>query len=493
MKFLLDTNIFIAAEETTPPGPHPFADQATRLLELAAAGGHDVFLPAASRDDLSRDRDPDRTAARRLQIRKYKVLDPVPVPPSLAAAAGYVDPLSDNDRSDLDVLASLHAESVDLLVTQDADLVRHAERAGIGDRVLTITDAIDLLASQAREPVRLPTLREVKAYELAPDDPIFAPLRAEYGGFEPSFDDWMRKIRREHRPCLVLQAPDRSLDGVAILKMESDRPHGLPDLVLKLCTFRIAEQAVGVKRGELLLRGVLEYARQHEAKAIYVEVFDRHADVLGLLVRFGFEAMPASTSRGERVVVKPLRWSEADRAGLAPLPFHVRYGPPAVKLGRAFVVPVEPRWHEALFPEIAGQQGLWPPGPPGNAMTKAYLCRAPTTQVEVGATMLFYRSQDAQAITTVGVVDRAARDTLAARISALVGQRTVYDPGEVERMCAEGPPGVLAILFRWDRNVAPAWGLDVLVDRGVLRGAPQSITEVTDTEGLRWLREQLGA
>jgi hypothetical protein len=70
-----------------------------------------------------------------------------------------------------------------------------------------------------------------------------------------------------------------------------------------------------------------------------------------------------------------------------------------------------------------------------------------------------------------------------------VGRRTVYTPDEITRMC-RSTQGVLAIRFRQDRFVEPAWGLTELRLAGVLKSWPQSINELGEL-GKTWVREQL--
>ena len=485
LKILLDTNMFIASEAITADVTDVHADDATRLRELAEAGGHVVFLSASTADDLSHDSDPGRSAARLLQFRKYSKLEPLRIPVGLATRAGYAEPLSPNDQVDVSMLAALESDAADLLVTQDGKLRGHAARLGFADQAISARDAIDLLLELAAEPTVLPTLTQQAAYRLDLEDPIFTTLRDDYDGF----DEWIRKARREHRDCLVLQSGTEQIDGLVILKAETDRPYGLGGDVLKVCTMKVADRAAGAKRGELLLRGIFDYARNHQMGCLYLEVLPKHTGLLELLSQFGFEPIEERSTKGELVMVKNLTPSAVDLL-LPPFEFHRRYGPGAMKLERAFVVPIEPRWHDVLFPERSTQQDLFGPHSSGNALRKAYLCRAPTQQLQQGDALLFYKSIEST-VEVVGVVDRVERLETSAEVAAVVGRRTVYDMHEIERLCTQAKAGVLTILFRWDRFIAPPWRLKQLRDAKVLKAHPQSITRVQQEDGLRWLQEQL--
>jgi hypothetical protein len=76
-------------------------------------------------------------------------------------------------------------------------------------------------------------------------------------------------------------------------------------------------------------------------------------------------------------------------------------------------------------------------------------------------------------------------------IRRFVGPRTVYSDKEIKALCDMG--SVLAILFRQDRCLSSVWRLSLLQENHVVRAAPQAIQQVSNEEGLSWLREQLNA
>lgn len=481
LKLLCDTNVFIAAANIHEGGTHPDSELATQLIEAAHVGGHDLYVCAATTEDLLRDTREGRRRARLMQLRQWKRLARAPVPPTLASDAGYRLPLTANDQVDLDVLTALRANAADLLVTQDRRLRQAAARIGLAERVKTIQTAVEYLGTLAGKVRDYPTVEERLVHELDQDDPIFDSLKADYADFE----GWFSKACREHRRCLIIRG-DRSLEALAILKEESDRPHDISGSVLKVCTFKVAEHATGSKRGELVLKVIFNLAREGDYDSIYVEVFPTHTSLVGLLDEFGFRSVGPGTDRGELVLVKNRRPPAPH--SLEPLEYHRLYGPHAVVVSSAFLVPIVPRWHDELFPEGARQMPLFAPGSHGNAIRKAYLSHAPTTQVTPGAVLLFYRSHDLHAVTAVGVVEETQRLADAAAIRRAVGQRTVYTDHDIEEMAAAGP--VLVILFRQDRLLDPPWPLDTLREHGVLTSHPQSIMK-TDETGLEWIREQL--
>jgi len=283
------------------------------------------------------------------------------------------------------------------------------------------------------------------------------------------------------------------------LKPEAVCEYDLAQPVMKISTFKVATDRSGLKYGELLLKAILIDVTAADTAAIYVEVLPSHPEVIDFLEAFGFVDSGHRSGRGEAVLVKRLR-PDAGAESLSDLDFHIRYGPPALRCRQAmYIIPIEPRWHDQLFPERASmpdsmQLSLFPGAEPvthpwGNALRKAYLCRSPTTTIEPGDVLWFYRSRDKQAISAVGVVEDVLRSGNADELVQFVGRRTVYTPAEIEHM-ARSVRGVLAIRFRQDRFIDPELSLPELQAAGVLKKWPQSITRLRQGAAT-WMRNRL--
>lgn len=476
MKLLIDTNILIPLEPTRAADVEANTEAAHELARLAMELGHPIYRHPASADDFARDTDTDRRKLRSTKLEKYPILLN---PPSRYEIEGLLatTSASPNDKVDLALLAALHAEAVEYLVTEDDGIHRRARRLGLEDRVLKLGDALDLLrALRGQTPPPPPHVRHLKSYSLRIRDPIFDSFRADYAGF----DGWLRKVRQEHRDCWCIQRYDETYDAVAIVKAEDGKEIGASSPTLKICSFKVAESASGQKFGELLLKTIFEFAYTNGFDVIYVTVFEKHASLVGLLSGFGFEEVTQTTTLGEKVLVKRFTPSSTHD----PLQYHVLHGPRAVRSyleQPAFVVPIRPEFHDALFPEARRQQlllGVDMPRPFGNAIRKAYLCNAQIRRLEPGDNLLFYRSQDAQQIACLGVVERIVVSSDATRVAREVGIRTVYSFAEIQRMAKDRE--VLAILFRHSRTLECPMGLEELTENDVLNGPPQSIVTVGD-------------
>ena len=290
----------------------------------------------------------------------------------------------------------------------------------------------------------------------------------------------------------MIESPEGEYAGICIWKSEDDE-FRLGGKVMKLSTFKVSEEHRGRRYGELLLKTAFNELHANRYDYVWLTVFERHAALIAMLEDFGFDRHQDETPLGELVMVKHL--TPTDGATRDHFAYHSQFGPPAVDLsldGGVYVIPIQPRFHARLFPDHPHEQArLLPDDDPfGNALRKAYLSRSPIAPLPRGATVLFYRSDDWQAITAAGVVEQSMRFGDAPDVAAFAGQRTVYSYEEIETMAHRA---VLAILFRQDRLLDPPWPLDDLRAAGVLNAAPQSITQVHSEEGIQWLTSRLAA
>jgi GNAT superfamily N-acetyltransferase len=489
MKFLIDTNIFIPLEPTSETDLEAGSEAAVAFVRRAQESEHQVYVHPASRDDIARDKSDARRRLREVLFGKYPALPFPPTPTGEQEALIGHAAVGSNHAVDNALVVALAADAVDWLVSDDEGVHRKARRLGRGDRVLSLADARSLTEDLfAKDPPPPPAVRPTVAHDLRDQDPIFPSFREDY----PGFDAWLTRCKREHRKTFVIDS-DGLYGGVAILKDESPAEHGLSGKVLKLCSFKVSEAHAGRRYGELLLKPVFAFAEANGFDWIYVTVLPKHDRLVTLFEDFGFSALPgAPRARGELVMTKPMKvGAEGSVEELDALAFNRRYGPRLVRLDGvpAFVIPIQPHYHDLLFPEVQHQLSLQPGGfAAGNGLRKAYLCHSPTKTVPPGGNFFFYRSSDSRAVTVLGVVEGTMRSQDPVDVARYVGTRTVYSFTEIERLCAEGP--VLAIGFRQARILAQPIPIGDLVGGHVLKGSPQSITRLSE-EGAKWLAKKI--
>ncbi|MDX6451830.1 MAG: hypothetical protein QOH16_1879 [Gaiellaceae bacterium] len=449
-----------------------------------------LALHADTREDVLRDLDTTRQTQRLQSLGKYIVLQNIPASVQFMSAFGSS---SDNDRVDALIASALEANAAHYLITEDKQLRRRLTRAApsLERRALSLAEAIELLDQlypAAPEPPPLVELLPCHAIDRG--DPIFDSIRGDYTGF----DEWfVESCQRGQRDALVINGGS-ALAGVCILKDEDDEEYGLPSNRLKLCTVKVAEPHRRQRYGELLLKAALDNAIRRRRSGLYVTVFPRHHELIGLLEDLGFEITAEVTLLGELVMWRSLIPPADAIRDLDPFEFNRRYGPYNLNLDVAMhIVPIQPQWEERLFPEGTLQLGLFGANAAcGNGLRKAYLSNAATQQLGRGDAILFYRSVDARAVRFVAVLEETIRTADAGELVRFVGTRTVYTADEIEEMADEGRKEVLAMLIRQARHVEPGWTCDELVAGGVIVRAPQSAQRIPE-EGAEWIRTQLSA
>jgi hypothetical protein len=393
-----------------------------------------------------------------------------------------------NDWVDNHLLSAVWSNIVDYLVTEDANIHRKARRLGLTDRVIVLADAISVLKVLFDiVPHPPPLVKLIYIHEIEMAEPILLSIKAEYKDFDP----WIDKCRREHRQAYVIKDVNSgAVSAICILKPEDVLPDGRMGKVLKLCTFKVAATESGNRYGELLLKAIFGFADTNGYEYAYFTVFPRHKDLIDFAAEFGFCASDKCTDVGELVMFKELIPPAVAMEGLTALEFHVKYGPRVTLFegNSSFIVPIQPQYHEILFPECESQLSLLPQTRPcGNSIRKAYLSQSHLMKIRSGDNLFFYRSQDKQSITALGIVENTQRSKLPDTIARHVGKRAVYTYAEIVALC-EKP--VLAINFRLVKTLGHGIPLKSLIGNRVMIAAPQSIAEVP-REGVEWLRQQM--
>jgi GNAT superfamily N-acetyltransferase len=357
--------------------------------------------------------------------------------------------------------------------------------------VLALAEAVELLEQlYPLSPEPPPLVEKRPCYAISLADPIFGSIRNDYVGFDNWFTD---NCQRGHREAFVIDGGG-ALAGICILKDEDDEDYGLPSNRLKLCTLKVAEPHRRQRYGALLVKAALDNAVTRGLTGLYVTVFDKHVELIGLLLDLGFEIEPAVTPLGELVLWRPLIPPPGAEVQLDGFEFNRRYGPRSLRLDVPMhIVPIEPRWEERLFPEGRVQLGLVPENAAcGNDLRKAYLSHSATRQLTRGDIVLFYRSSDLRAVRFIAVVEDTLRTRDPGELVSFVGTRTVYTAQEIEDLTQGGRKEVAAMLIRQSRFLESGWSIVDLTANHVVVRAPQS-TQGVPEKGARWVRSMLTA
>nr|WP_281720036.1 GNAT family N-acetyltransferase [Nitrosomonas nitrosa] len=474
LRFLVDTNIIVPLEDAH----RALESHLANFIRLAGAGGHQLVYHPATVRDVERDADPVRRSATLARLAQFTALDhAIPSPWNTAAT-------SVNDACDNDILYALECDAAHALITEDRGLHRQARERGIEKRVHTIQAAEEWLR-RLHEPrqVRLPNIEDLPLHCLTLQlrDPFFDSLRNGY----KQFDTWFRDKARTNRRAWVHRPDGRSVGALCIYAIQADEvindeQERLSGTALKLCTFKVGESLRGRKIGELFLKAAFRFASQNECQHVFIHAHpEKQAFLISMLEDFGFHGR--GHYRGDAVLVKAHPTSPPGGGDLDAFQFsrdyypHFRYDPTI----RKFLVPIQPRYHEILFPDYSRRQGQLfdEDAHVGNAIKLAYVCRANLRSIRSGDLIAFYRTEDMRAVTSIGVVERSERTDDAARIMSLISRRTVYGIEAIRKM-ADRP--MMVMLFRLARHLDKAVPRDTLTRLGIAQGTIQSIRQIND-------------
>lgn len=502
-KLLVDTNVVIGLEDDRVV-ESAFAE----LMRLSAENGVTIFVADPNFDDVMRDKDAARRDRTLSKLAKFPKLKPISPNDEGGLARQFGKIRSQNDRSDVQLLAAVAAGAASFLVTQDAKLHKRAAQFGFGQLVLTVSETVLWLKRKFEEhPVQLPLLEDVKAYQIDQSSPFFDSLRDDY----PEFDKWFEKCKEEHRGCWILSV-EKEIAGIVIRKPErwqEAQTKNLGKKILKISTLKVSDQYHGEKLGELLVKQILWFALVNKYDLVYLTVFEeKHRYLVQLLEFFGFRATKLN-QRSETYMEKLV--GQADFSQLPSDVFQfARINYPQYWDGsgvKRFVVPIQSEFHRVLFPEIAQLKDDLPLFPadqfaalsriqskqsrtPGNAIRKVYVCRATTQAVRPGDLLYFYQSKKeafstSQSLTSLGVVQDVNLATSVGELERLTAKRSVYTQAELLDMQPSRERPVKVIDFLLVGHLDPAVSLSKLIEIGVFSGhPPQSITMLSDRQHL---------
>lgn len=485
MRFILDTNVIIPLEDSSVLLEQPLQ----LFIKSAGEKGHKLLYHPATKTDIKRDKNIIRKKRSLAALCKYSELESHNVTEDeLIDDWGKVG--SPNDLCDNFILHSIYRNCADFLVTEDLGIHKKARKFRLSERVLYIQQASNLLQDNFKEEnLKFPGILELFLTELTLDLPVFESLSASYGGFE----SWFQKCQREGRKCWVINESGE-IDALAILKEENSPlittdDRGFRGKTLKICTFKVAPMARGKHYGELLLKKTFITAFEQNYKNIYLTIREGEQPHLRELLEtngfFCFGKTVTNDSFLDDVYVK-LMYPVNTNYNEPSLYFSIKYHPYFLITEDTgfFCIPIQPKYHRHLFPEVQIQQELLGNGAiVGNSIRQAYICSSNSNQVTEGSIVFFYRSEDYKEITTFGIVEKVERTSDPERAMQLTRKRTIYSDEDIQNTCLKG---ALIILFRVLGHLDIPIPRKALHERGI-KGNIQSIRRLERNSALEIL------
>ena len=485
MNVLVDTNILIPLEDTG----RELDPRMAEMRMLSQQNSHVLCIHPSQKEDVSRDTDEER---KRIVLSRLGQYWEIPFPPVLTETElekyGW-NQKNDNDRIDNLLLHAVCRGAVHFLVTNDRKIHANARKAGVQEQVHYPDQFVAYLRTQTeQEEPPPPGIQEIFLHEVEVRQPFFDSLRRDYS----DYDTWYLDKARERRKAWCIRE-NGIVYAICIYKLErlpeiTDSGPKLNGNALKLCTFKVGEEVRGRKLGERLLYCAFKYATKENIRYIYSHIFgEQHEMLVSLCEDYGFQAVGKYKDRDEAYLkdMFPPRMSDCE---YDPLSYAVKYypnyldGPVIAK----FIVPIQPQYHEALFPDISSfartlfsdDQSQYTSE--SNTIKKAYICHSNTTRIRPGDLLLFYRTVDRKSIECVGVVEQIYRGRDINKVLPMVSKRTVYSEEKIGYWLQRE---TLIILFRFLRNFRPV-SREMLL-QAEIKGSIQTIREISHEQYLR--------
>lgn len=484
MRILLDTNILIQRENN-----HIIPENLAELMRLLnGLENCSLHIHPLTRQEIMKDGYDERKNVNLSKSNTYSVLEKVP---------NYLDdenfknllpePKSENDIVDNQLIYCIARNICDYLITQDQGLLNKASTLEI-ENVININEAINIFKKfYTNVDIPLGNNFEIrKVFELNYNDKIFDSLKDAYKGF----DKWWNSI--QNRDTYVYFNSNNDINAILIPKIEhneiiSENPLIKKNKILKICTFKVAEHARGLKLGEKLINLAIKFAESNDLGEIYLSHYVEENDYLvNLIKQFGFKHI-GNKGDNEAIFIKNIYTNEnvVINSNTDAINFDKTFYPAFYdgNLVRKHLVPILPVFHKKLFPDSHAEVhqlelNLFE-NSEGNCIKKAYVCRANTTKINKGDILLFYQSKNRMALTTIGtVLNVYPKMTDPEEVFKLISKRTVFTFEDIKKWCRKE---LLVILFNENFHLKQEVKLPEL-SKFNIEGNIYSIREIQDVQ-----------
>ena len=485
MRILLDTNILILRENN-----HIVPESISKIMKLLSGLECSIHIHPLSTTEIKKDGNIQRRQVNLSKLAAYSELEDFP---DYLKDTGFVNLIGaihkSNDIIDNQLLYCVFRNVVDYLITEDQALLNKADLLGI-ERVVSVNEAISVFEKfyPQTDISLLQSFIKEKGFKFNLNDDIFNTLKEEYSEF-PQW--WSKKV--SNRDVYAYKGDDGKINAVLVPKIETnEKIDCIPALnvekILKICLFKVANHAQGLKLGERLVRMAIDYAMKNDIKEIYLTHFRQDKDYLIYLIeRFGFYKY-GENSRGEEVFLKKIKYDQdTDWEKIDICEVNKKYYPSFYdgELVKKHIVPIFPEFHKKLFPDHRSHNYQLrlisdPNNSEGNSIKKAYICNSNTKKIKPGDILLFYKTHDDMSITSLGTVESVHYSlTDPDEVFKLIAKRTVFSYDEVRQICNSE---VLVILFNHNFHFINDVPYATLCKAGIVNGSVQTITEITDSK-----------
>lgn len=474
--FLIDTNIFIELEDNS------VIHQAfSEFHNLALTNGCKIYVHKEMlRKDIKRDKDRERLHISLSKANKYPSLNS-PLKPNESFLTAYgVKKI--NDEMDAFQLYQVKEGVIDFFVTNDKGIAKKATGFNIGNMVLTIEKATEILSSTFSKYIpQHPVLNHGSVRAIFNDfnDVFFDSLKSDYSGFEA----WFRKCVKEDRDCYSLRLNDK-LAALLIYNFETKQSHGIENLksdAIKICTLKVDNDFLGNKLGELFIQKMIQLAIEQRIEAVYITAYEKQNALIKQFERFGFRKQEFENKQGKKEL-RLTKYLEEKWDGINITKQHPIYRDSDEV--QKFIVPIQPYFYSSLFKDGSLRMGsLFDQTQEslteiqGNTIVKVYISGFRRKDIAQGDLLLFYASNTRKAVEPVGIVDSFKQISDFDELWPFVQKRTVYPKAYLQSLLHEKKK-VSVIKFRLSHYLSKPIPFKVLKDLESCKNKLQTVTRL---------------
>jgi hypothetical protein len=487
MRVLLDTNVVIHREAATV-----VRQDIGQLFFWLDRLNYEKCIHPLSLQEIEKHKDERVRKSFRAKLQSYNVLKTLaPFAPELQQFS--TRDITPNDRNDTLLVNELHADRVDLLISEDRGLHAKAGVLGMADRVLTIDSFLEKVTAENPDLVDYRTLSVRRAHfgEVNIKSGFFDSFREDYDGSQ--FDKWFNRKADE---LAYVCYEDNDLVAFLYVKVEGPdesypdiEPSFAPKRRLKIGTLKV--ELNGHKLGERFLKIVFDNAIKQRVDEVYVTIFPRRIDqqrLVYLLGDFGFKLYGRKLNAygQEEVYVRDMTPRFEGEDPKLSFPYVSRFA-------RAFIVPIYPEYHTSLLPDsilkTESPADFIEQEPHRNAIRKVYVSRSIFRNLKRGDTVVFYRTGGYYkgVATTLGIVDGVYRNIKdEAQFIAFCRKRSVFSDEELRQQwhfSKTNRPFIVGFLYAYSFPKRP--NLKELIDNGVIGNSdsvPRGFEQITQEQ-----------
>ncbi|MCA6072401.1 MAG: hypothetical protein LE178_02505 [Endomicrobium sp.] len=400
---------------------------------------------------------------------------------------------TENDKIDNYLLFYVYSGKVDLLITEDKNLINKAKKIDIGDKVLSINQFI------VKETEANPDLVDYKM--LAVKREFFGNIDLSASFFDTfkkdykEFASWFSKKSEEE--AYICKDDKNDILGFLYLKTEeanenydSITPHFEKKKRLKVGTFKVL--STGFRLGERFIKIIFDNAIQRKVEEIYLTMFENRKELQilsDLLLSWGFiEFGKKKTYNGEETVfVKKLRHYDTSLSVKKNFP-NISYNV------QKFILPILPEFHTSLLPDsklnTENEVDFLDRDAHKYALQKVYISWSYKRNMNKGDIILFYRIGEpdstkkyASVITTLGIItDVTSNFQSKEEFLKCCQNRTVFSQETLNKFATEEE--LVIVKFIYIKSLKKRLILKFLQDNNIinLKSGPRPFTEITNEQ-----------